>query len=327
MRYLGDSHIQEIGFHWEALAAVIQRALEAMEHGDCAQPLKPYLRYGDTRNRIIAMPAYVGGEIRMAGLKWIASFPGNIEAGLPRAHSVTILNDAATGVPAAMLNSPAVSGARTAAVSGLLLKQWLSSRPASERAHRIGIIGWGPIGRFHFDMCSKWFGDCIEKLYVYDIRGVDFRLAPSANEPSAIQTVAASSWEELYAACNVIINCTVSQERYIGLPPSPGTLLLDVSLRDFKLEAIQGIKAVIVDDWTEVCRENTDIELLHRESGLQQDAVMTLEEVVLRDALKRIDTVKDPVLFCPMGMAVFDVAVADWFYRKSLELGIGATLD
>ncbi|MCR2804162.1 2,3-diaminopropionate biosynthesis protein SbnB [Paenibacillus soyae] len=328
MLYLGESHLQEIGFEWNELTGVIRRAIETMEQGAFAQPLKPYLRYGDPRNRIIAMPAYIGGSIRTAGIKWIASFPGNVNAGLPRAHSMTILNDADTGVPAAVLNAPSVSAARTAAVSGLMLRHWLACRIPAPRSLRVGIIGWGPIGRFHAEMCAQLFEPSIERLYLYDIRGVDAgasRLGESALSDGRV--IIAASWEELYAACDVVITCTVSESRYIDAAPAPGTLLLDVSLRDYTLGAIASVPTIVVDDWAEVCRENTDIELLHRDGGLRQEDTISLGDVVVREKLRGLDAAAGSVLFCPMGMAVFDVAVADWFVRRSLETGIGLTLE
>lgn len=323
MLYLGEAHLREIGFDWRELADAIEDAVAAIDDGAFAQPLKPYLRFGNPANRIIAMPAYLGGDIHVAGLKWIASFPGNLDLRLPRAHSVTLLNDADTGAPTAIVNTASVSAARTAAVSGMMLRHWLRSRSAEGTRLRIGIIGWGPIGRFHYEMCKSLFGERIDCVSLYDIRGVS--LESETDEGWRRRIKAADSWEQLYAESNVVITCTVSHARYIHTPPAPGTLLLDVSLRDYGIEAIKDVRAVVVDNWSEVCRENTDIELLHKEAGLRQELVMTLGDVVRRSALEPVaDT--EPVLFCPMGMAVFDVAVANGFVKKGLREGIGLML-
>jgi len=320
--YLGEEHIRQIGFQWEELVDCIETAVSAIDAGDCVQPLKPYLRYRNPRNRMIAMPAYVGGPIHSAGLKWIASFPGNLDHGLPRAHSVTILNDADTGRPTAMINTALVSAARTAAVSGLMLRHWLAAKSPSFRL-RVGIIGWGPVGRLHADMCRRLYGDRTDFLYAFDIRGVKEDVFEDAGAGVPFRT--AGSWQELYAACNIVMTCTVSDDRYIDRPPSPGSLLLDVSLRDYRLEAIRRISAVVVDDWNEVCRENTDIELLHLHNGLAKSGTIALTDVVCRQALSRLDET-EPVLFCPMGMASFDIAAAAWYARQAAARGIGMTL-
>ena len=41
--------------------------------------------------RIIALPAYIGGEIDRAGLKWISSFPENRLMQLARASGILVL--------------------------------------------------------------------------------------------------------------------------------------------------------------------------------------------------------------------------------------------
>ncbi|REK74496.1 2,3-diaminopropionate biosynthesis protein SbnB [Paenibacillus paeoniae] len=328
MLHLSEKDLRAIGFRWPELAGVIGKAIASIDKGDYAQPLKPYLRYGNSANRIIAMPAYIGGGIHAAGIKWIASFPGNLSAGLPRAHSVTILNDADTGKPSAILNTATVSAVRTAAVSCFMLERWLASRSPVNRKLRIGIIGWGPIGQIHYEMCRTLFGDSIDHIYLTDIRGIEItgELSPNGRDELLDRVTIADSWQSWYPHCNVVITCTAGSARYVNVPPTPGTLLLDVSLRDYQLEAIQAIRSIVVDDWTEICREDTDIELLHRETGLQASDVMTLGDVGCRNALSGLAD-EETVLFCPMGMAAFDVAIAHWFVQQGNSLGIGTWLD
>ncbi len=320
MLILNDDHIQSLGFDWLSLTGVIEQAVRVMDAGDYAQPIKPYLRYGDPRNRIIAMPAYLGGDFQTSGIKWIASFPGNRERGLPRAHGVIVLNRADTGEPSAILVGGKPNALRTAAVSGLLLKRLLESR--SENGLRVGIVGWGPIGRAHFDMCASLFGPRIDAFALYDLKGVDPASIPPAWRS---RTLIASGWEEVYDSSGVLFTCTVADRRYINKPPAPGRLLMDVSLRDYRLEATRSIPSIIVDDWDEVCRENTDIELLHLQGGLQKEHVLTLADVVCREALRSLPAV-NPILFCPMGMAVFDLAVACYLAGLARAAKAGAKL-
>jgi ornithine cyclodeaminase len=256
-----------------------------------------------------------------AGIKWISSFPDNIGAGLPRAHSLIVLNDPDTGRPTAVLNSPLPSIVRTAAVSGLMIRHYLQAHPLGRL--QLGIIGWGPIGQYHCQMAMALYGDRIERIRIFDIRGADLSETPALYRD---QLEVADTWEQVYQNSNIFITCTVSDHRYIDIPPAGGTLLLDVSLRDYKPEALASVKAVIVDDWEEVCRENTDIEQLHLEQGLTRAGTRTLTDVVCRRSLTGFPAA-EPVFFCPMGMAVFDIATAVYYVKKARELGIGIELE
>ncbi|GAB2697712.1 2,3-diaminopropionate biosynthesis protein SbnB [Paenibacillus thermoaerophilus] len=325
MRYINDDHVRMMGIPWRELIERLRSVLECRLRGDAAQPLKPYLRYGDRRNRIIAMPAYVGAPLHVAGLKWIASFPGNKSRGLPRAHSVTVLNEADTGRPAAVCNSALLSQIRTAAVTALTLEELLRARAAGEAARPLDALcfGWGPVGRLHARMLFELFGDRIGALAVHDPAGVDLTgIAPQHRH----RVRAAPSWQEAYKSADVVLTCTVAPGRYIDLPPKPGALLLNVSLRDYRLEALDGaVDAIVVDDWEEVCREDTDIERLHLQRGLQRDKTIALDEAVCRGRWGAAAG-GGTVLFCPMGLAAFDLAVADWYVRQAERAGIGLEL-
>src|SRR5580692_9064768 len=153
MLYINEAMLAGLGIKWDEQAEVIRCTLRAMKSRDTAQPVKPYLRYRDPGNRIIAMPAYVGGGTPMAGIKWIASFPGNNAKGLRRTHSVTILNEVDTGVPLCIFNTALISGIRTTAVSSVMLDAWLEQRSELSKIC-VGISGFGPIGQLHLKMLS-----------------------------------------------------------------------------------------------------------------------------------------------------------------------------
>lgn len=320
MIYLDDKAIREIGSDWTQLLAIIEEVAAIRARGDSVQPLKPYLRFRDPVNRIIAMPAFVGGSVEMAGIKWIASYPCNRSSGLPRAHNTIILNDPATGEPFAFLNSGRLNGLRTAAVSGTMLRAYLAARQPEKV--RLGLIGWGPIGRMHLDMCVHVLGDRLERITLHDLNGID-----PASVPAAIRGITdiADGWRAAYRGSNVIATCTVSADRYIDEAPSAGALLLNVSLRDYVPESASNFKAVIVDDWREVCRENTDIEQLHRCCGLQEADTRTLADVLFDGALSGYDA-EEAVFFNPMGLAVFDIGVAAYYAREALRQGKGIIL-
>lgn len=66
--------------------------------------------------RFIAMPAYVGGEFRMCGVKWYGSNVKNREKGLPRSILTLELNDPDTGAPVSFMSANLISAMRTGCV-------------------------------------------------------------------------------------------------------------------------------------------------------------------------------------------------------------------
>jgi ornithine cyclodeaminase len=316
MLYLDQQAIESMGTDWDEIINQIGEGSHILTTRDWAQPLKPYLRYRHPGNRIIAMPAYVGGRVNLAGIKWIASFPRNLDNNLPRAHSVTILNDPDTGVPLCIVNTPLVSSIRTAAVSGAVLKEYLKYRPGPLR---VGIVGYGPIGRLHAQMARHLLGNSLASLRIFDIA------PPEAAGQPDVRTTFTNSWEEAYRDADVFMACTVASQPYINLPPRPGSLQLNISLRDYEPAIRNHIDWMIVDRWEEVCREKTDIERMHQQMNLQEADTLPIEAVLSQNALSALKA-KEVVMFNPMGMALFDIAIASYFYRKALRTNTGVLL-
>lgn len=90
--------------------------------------------------RILSLAAHLRGTTPLSGMKWIASYPENLERGLPRASAVIVLNDDETGRPFAFLEGSHISAARTAA-SAVLAARVMSG--GARTAERLAICGAG----------------------------------------------------------------------------------------------------------------------------------------------------------------------------------------
>jgi ornithine cyclodeaminase len=323
MKYLSDVDITNLRPSWKEMCDVITDAIETLSLGDYAQPIKPYLQYRCQENRIIAMPAFLGGKTNFAGIKWIASFPKNLEIKKPRAHAITVLNNSDTGEPQAIFNANQLSGLRTAAVSGVVLLYLMGIK--KEKNLNVGICGFGPIGQLHAEMVRDLFPEQISQIKIFDI---NLERRNLSKENAHFQK--ASSWEEAYRDADIFITCTNSSKRYINILPKKGSIHLNVSLRDYQPDVVKESTMIIVDDWDEVCRENTDIEVVKEIYGLDRNGVCSLEELIGKkrfDAASILSSLERGFLsFHPMGMAVFDIAMAGMFVKKAERKNVGVRL-
>src|SRR5438552_15630762 len=149
----GKSVLDIIRAHRAECIDVVRNAYLAHAKGQSVNPHSYFLRFPEKPDcRIIALPAFLGDGFGVAGLKWIASYPGNVQRGFPRASAVLVLNSYETGYPFAILESSIISAARTAA-SAPLAAYWLSGQ--SRRAPSLGIVGTGFIARYVYEFLVR----------------------------------------------------------------------------------------------------------------------------------------------------------------------------
>ena len=143
-RYLSQEDVVAAGgLDMPAIVDVIERAFRVKAAGQVFMPPKVMITWADEpgteekHGRIMAMPAYVGGEFDVAGLKWIPSVPDNpVRRGLPRANALVLLSDRETGLPLAVMDGTVVSAMRTGAVTGVAVRHL--ARPGDRRACLLG---------------------------------------------------------------------------------------------------------------------------------------------------------------------------------------------
>ncbi|GHB50979.1 2,3-diaminopropionate biosynthesis protein SbnB [Streptomyces viridiviolaceus] len=286
--------------------------------GDSVNPPSYFLRFPDRPTaRIIALPASVGGSVRVDGLKWISSFPDNVRAGLPRASAVLILNDPGTGYPFACLESSIISATRTAA-SAALAADWLSrSRP---RPSRVGFIGTGLIARYihTFLAGTGW---------TFDTIGVHDLAADSASgfcgylrqRGTAAEITVHDSAEDLIRASDLVVFATVAGEPHVTDPSlfDHNPLVLHVSLRDLAPEVLLA-SANFVDDVEHCLKAGTSPHLTEQRTGSRDFLNGTLNDVMLGRAAPPPDR---PVVFSPFGLGVLDLAVGKYVYDEAARAG------
>jgi ornithine cyclodeaminase/alanine dehydrogenase len=114
--YLSRADVEAAGVTMPAIIERLEAAFLEKGNGRTEMPPKPGIHPGgpDDDNFIHAMPALIGA-LGAAGVKWVSGFPGNPSRGLPYITGLLILNDAATGIPRAVMDATWITAMRTGA--------------------------------------------------------------------------------------------------------------------------------------------------------------------------------------------------------------------
>jgi N-[(2S)-2-amino-2-carboxyethyl]-L-glutamate dehydrogenase len=313
--------------------AQVQRALQGQEKdivelveatyrlhgaGDSVNPPSYFLRFPDRpSSRIIALPASIGGHLRVDGLKWISSFPENVAAGIPRASAVLILNDHDTGYPFACLESSIISATRTAA-SAALAADWLSR--GRQRPTRVGFFGVGLIARYihRFLAGTGWSFD---EIGVHDLSAdsaAGFR-GYLEQVGTAGRVTVHDSAEKLIRSSDLVVFATVAAEPHVRdlswFEHNP--LVLHISLRDLAPEILLA-STNVVDDIEHCLKASTSPHLAEQLTGNRDFLLGTLDDVIAGRVTVPADR---PLIFSPFGLGVLDLAVGKNVYDKVVSSG------
>jgi N-[(2S)-2-amino-2-carboxyethyl]-L-glutamate dehydrogenase len=281
--------------------------------GDSVNPPSYFLRFPDRpSDRIIALPASIGGPGRVDGLKWISSFPENVAAGIPRASAVLILNDYDTGYPFACLESSIISATRTAA-SAALAADWLSR--GRRRPTRIGFVGVGLIARYIHTFLAGT-GWSFDEIGVHDLSAdsaAGFRGYLEELGTAGRVTVHDSA-EMLIRSSDLVVFATVAAQPHVRdlswFEHNP--VVLHVSLRDLAPEILLA-STNVVDDIEHCLKANTSPHLAEQLTGNRDFLLGTLDDVMAGRVTVPADR---PVVFSPFGLGVLDLAVGKYVYDR-----------
>jgi len=292
--------------------------------GNSYLPHSVFVRFpGSDTNRIIALPAYLGGNVDAAGIKWIASFPDNLSRGLERASATVILNSTITGFPLAIMEGSIISAKRTAASAALIVQLLQDDKDISS----VGLIGCGLINYeiFHFLVSSQ---PTLKKIYIYDLdleRMERFRKKCS-KQYDWLKVLATRSHKEVYEYSRIISYATTATKPYMNdmFQWNPGTIVLNISLRDISPNVILSSKN-IVDDIDHVCQAQTSVHLTEQCVGNRNFIDCTIGDIISGKYALSKDPNKN-IIFSPFGLGVLDVALAKFAYDIASEKKMGTLM-
>jgi N-[(2S)-2-amino-2-carboxyethyl]-L-glutamate dehydrogenase len=307
----------------------VEEAMVCHSRGDAVMPSKTVLRRGDERSestegRINAMPAYLGGNVDMAGIKWLGSNPTNPQKyGLPRATGILILNDPDSKFPLAIMDSAVISAMRTGAAGGIGVK-YLSRSDSRV----MGIIGAGVQARTQA-MAAAVVRPGLEKILIYDInreRAESWRQEMS--ESLRIPCKAVRSAEEAVRDADFFVTVTTAHEPIVKAAwIRGGQTFIHMAGYEDELAVVQRADKIVVDSWVEIKHRALQTLYLAYEKGLirEEDIHAEIGEIILGSQKGREDD-NEFIYYNTVGMGIEDIAFGARIYREAKGKNMGTRL-
>ncbi|MER7753341.1 2,3-diaminopropionate biosynthesis protein SbnB [Kitasatospora sp. NPDC097643] len=321
---IGGGVVNEVLDDPKTIVDIVRRAYIAHGEQQSVNPPSYFLRFPDRPDsRIIALPASIGGDFGVDGIKWISSFPGNITSGLPRASAVLILNDHETGYPFACLESSIISATRTAASAALAAAELHAGR---DTPRTVTFFGTGLIARY-IEKYLHGSGFTFDQVTIFD---TDARYAEGfrsylTGQGREGEIGIAETAEEAVRASDLVVFATTAGTPHVHELSwfAHNPVVLHISLRDLSPEIILG-STNIVDDVEHCLKADTSPHLAEQATGNREFIAGTLYDVLQGTVELPTDR---PLVFSPFGLGVLDLAVGSTVYREALRRGLAAPVE
>ena len=268
----------------------------------------------------VYVPAYPAGDFRAmpalgsgyAALKWVTSFPGNPQRGLPTAGGLVLLSSAENGQLVAILDAAAVTRLRTGAAAVLAAETL-----GRDDAETVAVVGAGVNGA----AAARTFIARGRAVSLFDVDAA--RAQHAADELGA---TVSSSLEEALSA-DLVVTVTPGHEPVIGegrLRPGQHVSLMGAD-GPGKLEmAVAELlrTRVFCDDW-EQASHNGEIAHAVNAGMLGRAEVTDLGAVLAGDASGRTGE-SEITAFDSTGLAIQDLAIAIAALDRASEVDVPA---
>ena len=302
---------------------LMEQTLASLARGEFHLPLRMVVRPPGAAGLIAMMPAYKTTEPAAYGLKAICVFPDNPARGKDAHQGGVLLFSGETGELLALINASAITAIRTAAVSGVATRT-LSRSDACQ----LTIIGAGVQARSHLEAiaCVR----AVERVRVVSrTAGGAEQFVREVSPAYSFPVEVAPTVEAALKGADMIVTVTNALEPVVRLDwISPGAHINAVgsyspASREID-SATMKAASLFVDRRESALNEAGDYLLAAAEGAIGPEHIKAeLGEVLV--GLKRGRQSADEItLFKSLGLAVEDLAAAEFIFRQAQRKEVGA---
>ena len=323
-RYLSQEDIIRLNLDYMDVIDAVEKVMGAFAKGQCQLPVKIHV---NTRPQtyINAMPAYVGDEQDIAGLKWVAGYPENRAKGLPVTWGIMVMNDASTGGVRAIMDARWITAIRTAAVAAVTVKYC-----KVKDTHSMTIIGAGEQGKWNARLI-KMVAPELKKIYIGDLypAAIDAYLAKMQPLMPDVEFIPIRSEEERQAAIDdsqILLTATQRGDKPLIYCENLHKGMLGIPLESTAWEGktyTRFADRFVCDDRNLVATYLADGKYTDGLPPVEQQ--LLLGDIVNGTVPGRVSE-DEFVITSSHGIALSDVAVGDMILRKAEEKNVGTML-
>jgi len=316
---LSQQEVEEL-LDMEGCIEAMAEALASLARGDVHVPMRIVVRPAGEDTFLGLMPAHRGGGAPLYSLKTVCVFPDNPERGLDAHQGTVTLFDGETGETQAIMNASAITAIRTAAVSAVATRLL-----AREDARELGILGAGVQARSHLEALRL----------VRDFDTVRI-FSPTAAHAQALAKEAGAeavgSAQEAVSGADIVVTATSAVDpvlRREWLKPGAHVNVIGgrpPTMRELDVATVAD-SAFYVDR-----RESAEKEAFDYRDALEAGAIGhdhirgEIGEVLIGTAPGR-QSPDELTVFRSLGLAVEDLAAAEYVVRQAREQGVGVEVE
>ncbi len=297
-------------------------ALSALARGEVTNPLRSVVRPDNAGHFFGLMPAYRGGANAAYALKEVCIFPDNPKRGLDAHQGAVLLHSAEDGRVLAIMNASAITAIRTAAVSGLATKLL-----ARGDARELAIVGTGVQARAHLDAMAA--AGHFEKARIAGRTPARAReLVTELSPKYKFRVEAVEGAEQAVRGADVIVTATNAAEPVLRHAwVKPGAHINAVGScspkkRELDTETVAA-SSFFVDRRESALNEAGDYLIPASEGAVGPEHIRAEIGQILIGKEPGRTSPEEITVFESQGIAIEDLASAQFLYRKALEQGAG----
>jgi len=307
----------------EECIELMAEELADLAHGGSWQPLRFVVRPPEEQSLMGLMPAHRTSPEPAYGLKTVCIFPGNPARGLDAHQGGVMLFDGETGELRALIDASAVTSIRTAAVSAVATRAL--ARPDSKV---LAILGSGVQARAHLEAMAKVLS--FEQAHVWS-RTAEHAQAFAAEAEAPFPVEAAGSAEAAVREADVVVTVTSAREPIVERGwLAPGTHVNAVgssipTARELDSATIAAA-ALFVDRRESTVNESGEYLRAVEEEGIGLDHIRAELGELLVGSYDGRRSDEELTVFVSLGLAVEDLASAEYLHRRARSEGVGAVV-